>query len=63
MIHIELTPEEASELREVLNRYLSDLRMEIVDTDSSGYKDILKEEKSVVAHILARLAEQMEPTA
>jgi hypothetical protein len=32
MVRIELTSQEAEELRSILDDYLSDLRMEIVDT-------------------------------
>ena len=33
MVRIELTSQEAEELRSILDDYLSDLRMEIVDTE------------------------------
>ncbi|MBK8045829.1 MAG: hypothetical protein IPK16_01030 [Anaerolineales bacterium] len=55
MMQLELSPEERDELIQVLEAYLSDLRMEIVDTDSRTYKDGLKHEKSVLAELLARL--------
>jgi hypothetical protein len=61
MVRLELTAEEAAELREILMRYLSDLRTEIVDTDSSTFKDGLRQEKGVVNHILQRLVEQLAP--
>lgn len=63
MVRLELTVEEAAELREILMRYLSDLRMEIVDTDRSDYKDSLREERSTVKHILERLVEELAPRA
>jgi hypothetical protein len=37
MAQITLTQEEAATLREVLSSHLSDLRMEIADTDSSQF--------------------------
>ena len=55
MVQISLSAEEQAELIAVLEEYLSELRMEIVDTDSSDYRDLLKHEKSVLVDLLARL--------
>jgi hypothetical protein len=63
MVRLELTAEEAAELREILMRYLSELRMEIVDTDRSDYKDYLRGEKSTVNQILERLTQELAPPA
>lgn len=61
MVRLELTAEEAAELREILMEYLSDLRTEIADTDTSSFKDNLRQEKAVVSRVLAQLVEQLAP--
>ncbi len=45
MVRIELTSQEAEELRSILDDYLSDLRMEIVDTEGHDFRVMLKKEK------------------
>lgn len=55
MITFELTDEDATLLAHIMEEYLSDLRMEIVDTDSSDYKRQLRAEKDLVNDIIARL--------
>lgn len=55
MVAITLTAEEAALLRQVLTSYLSDLRMEIADTDSIDFREKLKEEEA----FLKRLIEQL----
>ena len=42
MVHLALKPTEAEVQRMVLESYLSDLRMEIADTDSLDYREKLK---------------------
>ncbi|MDR2728497.1 MAG: hypothetical protein LBB56_05135 [Chitinispirillales bacterium] len=53
MIKIELTDSQGQLLNEVLDRVLSDLRMEIADTDSPFYKDKLRERKEEISAIMA----------
>jgi hypothetical protein len=48
MIQLELAPREVEILVEVLDSYLSDLRMEIADTDSMDFREMLKERKEVI---------------
>ncbi|MCL2688728.1 MAG: hypothetical protein FWE57_02620 [Chitinispirillia bacterium] len=55
MIKIELTENQGLLLNEVLDRVLSDLRMEIADTDSPFYKDKLRERKEELIAIMALL--------
>jgi hypothetical protein len=55
MLQLTLSQEEYDELVSVLEEYLSELRMEIADTDSYDYKDTLKHEKSVLNDLLTRL--------
>lgn len=55
MFHLELTDEEKANLTQIVQDYLSELRMEIVDTDLSDYKDSLKQQRAVVNAILEKL--------
>jgi hypothetical protein len=57
MIQFNLTDDEASILRQALSTYLSDLRMEIADTDQQEFRDRLKQEEVVVKIILEKLPE------
>lgn len=52
MIDLDLTNEEREILREVLSSCLSDLRMEIADTDRQDFRDMLKARKAVIAKVL-----------
>lgn len=56
MIRIELTDSEATTLQDVLDSYLSDLRMEIADTDRMEFRESLKAKKKVIEGVLGRLA-------
>ncbi len=55
MITIELTSKEAEMLRFVLASYLSDLRMEIADTDSMDFREGLKEREAFLKKMLRQL--------
>ena len=57
MVTIEVTPEDARLLREVLESYLSDLRMEIAGTDSVSFRENLKKTEAFLKGLLARLHE------
>ncbi len=52
---LEMTTTEASLLKEILNADLSDLRMEISDTDLKTFRDKLKEKEEVIKHLIQRL--------
>jgi hypothetical protein len=52
---ITLTDEEAAILREALRSYVSDLRMEVADTDSMEFRENLKHEEAVLKKLLQRL--------
>jgi hypothetical protein len=54
---LELSHAETEELQHALGGYLSELRMEIADTDSYDYRQNLKARKAVLNGILAKLAE------
>jgi len=55
MINLNLTKEENSILAMVLESYLSDLRMEIADTDSMDFRESLKKKKDVLNKVLDTL--------
>lgn len=58
MITIDLTPEEQATLVEMLENRLSDLRMEISDTDSLDYRNELKKRKETLAKLIDALKTQ-----
>lgn len=53
MVHIDLEPTEAQVLKMVLESYLSDLRMEIADTDSMDFREQLKARKTILRKVVA----------
>ena len=55
MLRLTLTEPEAELLREVLEEWLADLRMEISATDSAAYRDGLKARETLLRGILDRL--------
>ncbi len=55
MSNVELTSEELRLLLEILESALSDLRMEIVDTDRSDYKDSLKQRRDLLTRLVEKL--------
>lgn len=57
MVHLELSHTDAEVLRLALESYLSDLRMEIADTDSMDFREGLKARKLVLRGIANKLAE------
>jgi thioredoxin-related protein len=54
-VDIQLNVKEQRMLREILGAYLSDLRMEIADTDRKDFRDELKEREVFLKDLLARL--------
>jgi hypothetical protein len=54
-IEIELTPKEIETFKEVLENFVSNLRMEITDTDKQEYREILKAKKNLIARIIQQL--------
>ena len=55
MSSLELTKDEKDSLIHVLESYLSDLRMEMADTDSSFFREELRTKKEILDNILDRL--------
>jgi hypothetical protein len=54
-VQLTLTSEEASVLHEVLDNYVSDLRMEISNTDSMDFRERLKTKKVFLERLIAQL--------
>jgi hypothetical protein len=55
VVTLQLTPDDAEVLRMALESYLSDLRMEIADTDSMDFREMLKKKKAVLRAIANQL--------
>lgn len=54
-VRVEFTPDESKALKQALESYLSDLRMEIVDTDSQDFREGLKHEKHLLEAIVLKI--------
>ncbi len=65
MVRVDLTEEECRTLASYLEEDISDLRMEIVDTDRVELKDTLRARKRVLLGVVEKLrqAEGREGTA
>jgi len=59
MIQLELTENEAVTLANVLDYYVSELRMEIADTEEKRMRDELKIEEDVLKEIAQTLRERL----
>jgi hypothetical protein len=51
MVHLDLTQSEAAALAKVLDYYVSELRMEVSDTDQKDVRDALKAEEGSLEKI------------
>ena len=60
MVHVTLTSEESSILLTTLEEYLSDLRMEIADTDLKSFRDQLKAKKMILQSIVEKLQKALQ---
>ena len=58
MIQLNLTPEEATMLGDVLESYLSDLRMETADIDAMDVRESLKEQEAMLRKLLPSLGRE-----
>ena len=56
MIQLNLNVEEATMLTEVLQSYLSDLRMEIADTEAMELRERLKQQEVFIKKLLQELS-------
>ena len=57
MTTLKLTSEQKETLKESLISYLSDLRMEMADTDNSKFRQGLQHKKELLNEVLAQLEE------
>ena len=55
MTTLNLTQEQAETLKETLASYLSDLRLEIADTEKLEFRENLKKKETILKEILAML--------
>jgi len=58
MIQLVLTAEEAVLLSEILTSYLSDLRMEIADTEAMDFREALKQREVFLKKLLHTLSQE-----
>jgi hypothetical protein len=63
MVTLDLNEDEKQVLIDLLDDCLTDLRMEICDTDNIVYKQNLKNRKAVIRKIIAELQRAVEPIA
>jgi hypothetical protein len=56
MTQLNLTETEVLTLKKMLDIYISDLRMEIADTDKKNFRDQLKQEEEILTKILKSLS-------
>ncbi|MFY9398627.1 MAG: hypothetical protein WAR22_09720 [Desulfomonilia bacterium] len=57
MIRVDFTPEEKDILKSMLSNYVSDLRMEIADTDRKDYREIIRQQKEILQKLMDALRE------
>jgi hypothetical protein len=55
MPQLTLTDQDGATLRKALESYLSDLRMEIADTDAQDFRESLKREEATLTRLLEQL--------
>jgi hypothetical protein len=55
IVQLNLTDSESSTLKKILENYLSDLRMEIADTEEAEFRERLKQEEVTINKILGAL--------
>ena len=58
MVQLVLTAEETTLLRETPTSYLSDLRMEIADTEAMDFREALKQRKVFLERLLQTLSQE-----
>jgi hypothetical protein len=60
MIQLQLTTEEEEALHDVLSNRLSELEIEILHTDHSAFRDLLKKRRELLARVAERLPRPSE---
>lgn len=52
---LQLSDQEVVALREILERYLPELRIEVANTDDRDYRKYLKQKEAIMKDLLTRL--------
>jgi EAL domain-containing protein (putative c-di-GMP-specific phosphodiesterase class I) len=60
MSQLQLTTEEEETLHDLLTNRLTELEVEILHTDHSAFRDLLKHRRELLARIVQRLAQSNE---
>jgi hypothetical protein len=55
MVRVDFSDEEAGVMREILESYLSELSLEIGDTDRFAFRNDLKHKKAIVMDLIGRM--------
>lgn len=55
MIRVDLTAEERDVLHNMLSNYVSDIRMEIADTDRQDFREMIRKRKEILQKIINAL--------
>jgi hypothetical protein len=55
MVRVDLTAEEMDVLHNLLSNYVSDLRMEIADTDRQDFREMIKQRKEILQKVIDAL--------
>ena len=58
MVELKLNETESMALKEILTSYLSDLRMEIADTDSMDFREGLKRREEFLKRLIRELSDR-----
>lgn len=54
MVNIEFTDDEIETLKDIFKSYLSDLRMEIADTDQMDFREFLKAKEETLNNVIKK---------
>jgi hypothetical protein len=58
MVQLTLTDTDAATLKKALETYVSDLRMEVADTEAQDFREGLKQEESVIRRLIELLGDK-----
>lgn len=58
MVHLDLNENDVKTMIGILESYLSDLRMEIANTDRLAFRDMLRERKELIGRVITALREE-----
>jgi hypothetical protein len=55
MVRLEFDPRESSMMNEILQSYLSELRLEIADTEKMSFREDLKKKEVFIKNVMERI--------